>query len=83
MRLIGFKKGTTKEGKSFTILHLMDDFSENEKRYGAVGSSTTTEWVFEKLSDEVTEKLIGKDVDISYGKSASGKAYVQAVRALN
>lgn len=73
-RVCGIQKGTSKKGKPYCILHLMQAFENPE--YGE-GSRVSQEF----LNDDVDISGIkpGMDVSLTYNKGFDGKAYISTI----
>lgn len=76
--VVGIEYRQSKAGKPYKMLHLSRPFTDS--KYG-VGSRTSVEYVSnEKCPADIK---VGDNVELSYGRSFDGKAYVNGVRVLS
>lgn len=70
MKLLGYMPMKQKKGKVLFV-------SETPERQSAlVGQSCDKVFVYDELSEKITEKSIGHDINVLYDRGYSGKAYV-------
>lgn len=70
MKLMGYMPMKNKTGKVLFVL-------ETPNRPGnLVGQSCDKVFVYDELSEKITEKSIGRDIKVFYDRGYSGKAFV-------
>lgn len=76
--IVGIESRQSKAGKPYKMLHLSTPFTDS--KYG-VGSRTSVEYVSnENCPSDIS---IGSVVELSYGRSYDGRAYVNGVRVVS
>ena len=67
-KLVGYVEMKKRKGKVL--------FIEGHGASAVVGVSASVEYVYDELSDKVTEESVGKEIEIHYVKGYSGKAQI-------
>lgn len=73
--VVGIEYRQSKAGKPYRMLHLSAPFSDS--KYG-VGSRTSVEYV--SMENCPKDLSVGDSVELGYGRSFDGRAYVNSVR---
>ena len=79
--LVGMKSGTSKKGSPYTMIHIVQDYSDVEKANGACGSCVETVFLPDVLAKQISAKDVGKKVNIGYSVFA-GRASVASIEVL-
>lgn len=74
-KLVGFKRFESKKGGTFCVANVVYPYTEAEKSRGNYGNNVEGVFLPANLTNLLTEKDIGKDVELSYTIS-QGKAYL-------
>lgn len=64
--LVGIKSGKSKKGNDYTMIHIVQDFSEIDKANGAHGSSVDTVFLPDVLAKQISPSDIGKKIELGY-----------------
>lgn len=80
--LVGMKRGTSKKGNAYTMIHIVQDYSEVDKANGACGSCVETIFLPDVLAQKISVDDMGKKVNIGYSVFA-GRASVASIEVLN
>ena len=76
--LVGIKSGTSKKGNPYTMIHIVQDYSEVDKANGAYGSCVESVFLPDVLAKQVSPSDIGKKINIGYSVFA-GRANVASI----
>ena len=74
MKIIGFKKGTTKKGSSYALIYVNSKTNDKDT-FGLVAESV---WIFGELADKLPNDCIGKTLCPEYGCGYDGKAFIKS-----
>lgn len=74
VKLVGFSKGTSKQGSPYTVIHVVSQFDDYMTQRGSQGCKAENLYVQGNLSLE-----IGKEYQLVYGVGFGGKAIVTGV----
>ncbi len=74
-RLVGFKRFESKKGETYCVANVVYPYTEAEKARGNYGENVEAVFLPSHVVNLLTEKDIGKKVDLSYTIS-QGKAYL-------
>lgn len=78
-KLLGYVKGVSKKnGNSYCMMHVVSDFSENEKTNGAQGAKVETLFLPSDQMDVLKPADIGKEIFLDYTISG-GRAFLNGV----
>lgn len=80
--LVGIKSGTSKKGNAYTMIHIVQDYTEADKANGAYGSSVETVFLPDFLARQVGPSDIGKKIELGYTVFA-GRASVSSINVLS
>lgn len=80
--LVGIKSGKSKKGNDYTMIHIVQDYSDVDKANGACGSSVETVFLPDVLARQISPSDIGKKINIGYSVFA-GRASVASIEVLN
>lgn len=75
--VVGIEYRQSKSGKPYSILHTSQPFTDS--KYG-IGSRTSATYVGDKCPRDLK---VGDSVELDYGCSFSGQAYVKNVRIVS
>lgn len=79
MKLVGLKLGKSKNGNTYANMHCIGEYTGAELKNGAYGQSVVSVMVFGDIAEKVTSDLVGRDIEVIYGCSFDGKAFVKDV----
>ena len=74
-KLVGFKRFKSKKGNECCVANVVTSFTPAENSRGSYGSDVQSVFLPEDQVDMLTEKDIGKDVELNYNIVA-GRAYL-------
>ncbi len=74
-KLVGYKRFESKKGDVYCVANVVYPYTAAEKARGCYGESVESIFLPAELTNLLTEKDIGKTVDLSYTIS-QGKAYL-------
>ncbi len=74
--LVGFRRFTSKKGTPCCVANIVTEFSPADVSRGSCGSDCQSVFLPDNLLDYLTEKDIGKSVELFYSINA-GRAYLQ------
>lgn len=79
--LVGIKSGKSKKGNDYTMIHIVQDYSEVDKANGAHGSSVDTVFLPDVLAKQISPSDIGKKIELGYSV-ISGRASICKIEVL-
>lgn len=78
-KLLGYSKGVSKKsGNPYCMMHVVSDFSQNEKDNGAQGAKVETLFLPSDCVDTLRPTDIGKEIILDYSISG-GRAFLNNV----
>ncbi|MCM1185003.1 MAG: hypothetical protein NC251_13455 [Lachnoclostridium sp.] len=80
-KLVGFKRFKSKKGNDLCLANIETPFSPSDIARGCVGSDVQGVFVPDDQYDLLTEKDIGKTVELVYSIN-NGRAYLEELRML-
>ncbi|MBQ2744851.1 MAG: hypothetical protein IJF37_04460 [Lachnospiraceae bacterium] len=69
VKLVGFKRFTSKKGNELCIATVLRDATTREKEYGCVGQVAEDIFVPTGQIDYLTEKMIGKEIKLYWDRA--------------
>lgn len=66
VKILGYRKFNSKDGKPFCILQVHSPFSDREIQYGACGNKVEELWLPPELHTLINPQCIGKAAQLSY-----------------
>ena len=70
-KLLGYTNMTKRKGK---VIFILTDGAKN-----VIGQSCQVAYLYDELSDKVTDSSIGKNINLVYGSGYNGKAFLADV----
>ena len=67
-KIIGYKKFTSKAGVKYCVLNVLQEFSNYEIKYGAIGQKVEEIWLQDELVNTINENCIGKQCKTTFEK---------------
>ena len=64
--LVGIKSGKSKKGNDYTMIHIMQDYTDIDKANGACGCSVDTVFLPDALVGQISPKDVGKKINLGY-----------------
>lgn len=78
MELLGYKKGISKKGKPYCVMHVATECTPSDKESGFVGVKAETIFLPDDLVDMLKPSDLGHDVICDYSVSG-GRAFLDNV----
>lgn len=78
MKLVGYRKGTSKKGSAYCMMNVLTDSSEIDRSNGQIGQKTEEIFLPSSLVDMLKPSDIGHEVICDYSVSG-GRAFLDNV----
>ena len=78
MKLVGYRKGTSKKGSAYCMMNVLTDASEIDRSNGQIGQKTEEIFLPSNLVDMLKPSDIGHEVICDYSVSG-GRAFLDNV----
>lgn len=76
MKILGYRKFTSKSNIACCIVQCLTEYNDSEKSRGAVGQKVEEVWVPDAFQNLISPAAVGKNLNVSYGIGSDRKAYV-------
>lgn len=80
--IIGYRKFTSKAGKSCCIVNVLSEYSQFDMEHGAYGQTAEEVFIPAEYHSLINKDAVGKPCVFTYGRGFNGNAVVNGIEIL-